>query len=67
MDLLGLIDALEQCHLYGEMTVYTARTVVDTLRNSGTLDKWKRIGFRHVKLGGMMQESKQYRILELLR
>ena len=31
MDLLGLIDALEQCHLYGEMTVYTARTVVDTL------------------------------------
>ena len=51
MDLLGLIDALEQCHLYAEMTVYTARTVVDTLRNRGTMEKWKRTGFRRVILG----------------
>ena len=60
-DLLGLIDALEQCHLYVEMTVYTARTVVNTLRNSGTLDKWKRTGFKHVKLGELWRAETNLR------
>ena len=50
------------CHT---ITLYTARTVVNVLRNSGTQEKGKRNGFRHVKTAGMMQGSKEYRILRL--
>ena len=51
MDLLGLIDALEHSRPYSQITLYTARSVVDTLRNRVIMEKWKRMGFRHVILG----------------